>query len=783
MKKIISLIFYVLLVVQGLKSQQSKSDRYVHELMKGISNDNKNWDKPFVAAGDRTYIIGTMDGMFPDMGFHIKGEMAGLWLHPIKLMDGYWSKLTDITGNKDEWLIKANDFVNYPYGNKQVYNKVLNDFSVERFQFCPDGEAGMIVRYTIKNKSNKKRKIKFTFAGKSDISPVWSSDLLNIYDSKDTIVWDNKSKEITGQDITNPWFLNVSSNMKNAIGITENVEIPQQTLGRGKAFAIESEIELAANGSKTIGYIISGSDKSKDKASAENKNIKANTGILLNKKIQLYTGIINKAKLTIPDKKLQQLYNWVKFNTQWLIRDVPGIGRGLSAGLMDYPWWFGCDNGYGVQAAVTGGEQAISISTLRLLKEVSQKNCEDNGQIVHEIEANGVVYNTGNTQETPHFIETVWKVYEWTGDNKFLADMYPYVKKGINWLLNDMDTNKNLYPEGYGIAEVPGLDKEMMDVAAYTQSGLECAAKMAGVFKETDMEEAYSRKAAILKEKINKDFWNEQAVGYHQFYATKQEAISVVESTIADTKDKAGFNPYKSQNAREEKLLFFENLKKEFNEMPEGRRVWSLSKNSRSLYPMLLGIAPKEKAIRSMDLIRQSYKMGMSISAGTHAVSECRYGRINEALAYTQSIVDAFSHTLPGSVYEIMPDKGCFTQEWTNYGVIIPIIQYVFGIQPKAYEKNIDITPNLPEGWNDMSIEALRIGDTELTMKRYEKGDDVYYDFFSLKPGWKLQLKLPHNRNAIYTINNVKTSPTQSEEKDCFTLTAISNSIKISKIK
>ena len=48
--------------------------------------------QPYVTAGDRAYLIGTQDGNFPDMGGHVPGEMGGLWLHPIKLIDGFWAR-------------------------------------------------------------------------------------------------------------------------------------------------------------------------------------------------------------------------------------------------------------------------------------------------------------------------------------------------------------------------------------------------------------------------------------------------------------------------------------------------------------------------------------------------------------------------------------------------------------------------------------------------------------------------------------------------------------------
>ena len=42
-----------------------------------------------VTAGDRLYSIGDQAGNFPSVGFHVPGEMGGVWQHPIKLLDGF----------------------------------------------------------------------------------------------------------------------------------------------------------------------------------------------------------------------------------------------------------------------------------------------------------------------------------------------------------------------------------------------------------------------------------------------------------------------------------------------------------------------------------------------------------------------------------------------------------------------------------------------------------------------------------------------------------------------
>src|SRR5579883_2708997 len=51
------------------------------------AGDDARW---FALNGGRIFCVQTLTGMFPDTGWHLAGEMGGLWSPPIKLFDGYW---------------------------------------------------------------------------------------------------------------------------------------------------------------------------------------------------------------------------------------------------------------------------------------------------------------------------------------------------------------------------------------------------------------------------------------------------------------------------------------------------------------------------------------------------------------------------------------------------------------------------------------------------------------------------------------------------------------------
>lgn len=122
------------------------------------------------------------------------------------------------------------------------------------------------------------------------------------------------------------------------------------------------------------------------------------------------------------------------------------------------------------------GDYQLCRDTLKLILDYSIKY-NGNGRIVHEILTNEVCPNYGNTQETAHFITMIWKYYEWTGDFSLVEEAFEYMGKSIEWL-KAQDDDHDLFPTGYGIIEIAGLNMELIDTAVYTCEAYECYGKM-----------------------------------------------------------------------------------------------------------------------------------------------------------------------------------------------------------------------------------------------------------------------------------------------------------------
>src|SRR5579864_4661890 len=91
-----------------------------------------------VTAGDRLYSIGDQAGNFPAVGFHVRGEMGGIWQQPIKLLDGFRLNITDRKTAVSRQLEKADSFITYSFTSQFLYSVPQQNLKVIRTQFVPD---------------------------------------------------------------------------------------------------------------------------------------------------------------------------------------------------------------------------------------------------------------------------------------------------------------------------------------------------------------------------------------------------------------------------------------------------------------------------------------------------------------------------------------------------------------------------------------------------------------------------------------------------------------------
>ncbi len=792
----ISFICIVLLtILSSCKDKSSIQSQSLHDLAKNTSSIKgkpEYLNSPFVTAGNRVYMVGHQNGTFPDLGWHIKGEMGGIWNHPIKLMDGFDIKLYQESDTLT--LNNAQRFTNYPFANKHTFLWEAKNIEIERWQFVPDDKQGIVVQLRILNKGPE-RKIKLKFSATTDLRPTWLGEQTNMIDGKDLATYDNEKQIWKIKDSLNNWFTVFGSNT----GYKKTTKPESRPTNNYTASnSIEDVVLLPANASQIINYTIAGSYTSEKEALETYTHIKSNINTYFIAKRDRYKNLAAQSKLTVPDKKLQETFTWLKYNCDWLIRTVPEIGSGITAGIPDYPWWFGVDSEYALKGYMAIGQTDAVYNTISLLDSLSN-NTNGNGRIVHEVSTNGVVFNPGNINETPQFASLIWEIYKWNGDKEFLTKYFPTIKKGLAWLLTEKEENKNLFPDGFGMMEIHGLDSEMIDVAAYTQRAFADAAKIALELDKTELAEEYNTKAEILKERINTEFWSEEFNSYADFIGTDEQALHLIDDAIvrADTLNK----PWAVAELKNTKAAILKNPSKE-------PRPFVLHHNWVVNTPMEMQIADKEKALKALKTAESfvnpfgvfvtgidrdesagqddgSFKGSkvfsytgavMTLPTGVQAVAENNYGRPDKALNYLERMARTFSYALPGSMYEVSPDYGMMTQAWNIYSFAIPIVQQFFGIQPEAAVKRIVIAPQMPESWDKAALENVLVADNSVSVFYEKANGKLRVKVTQQNPEWEIVLKLPQKEeNKEYIIEQSTIEPEVKDGKLIFTLKNIAN--------
>ena len=774
----------ILLALFSCDSSLSPEQSLFEDLssQEGLKGKVEYLASPFVAAGDRVYLIGHQNGAFPDLGWHVEGEMGGIWLHPIKLMDGFTASVSE--GGETFCLDQAQSFVNYPFSNLLQFPLENSGLEVERLQFVPDGKEGLTVLFRIKNVDKSEKTVRFQFNAYVDLMPVWLGERTGMKDQPDVISFDEMTNTFSAKDEGNPWYA--------VWGTAEGISlIPQNELtcsyspkGNGAAASFSLEVILPEGSEQIIPIFIAGSTESELNAMEALVDLRQNLTKDWFAKKERYESLAQLSEITIPDKELEKAFEWVKYNTDWLVRDVPGKGRGFGAGLPDYPWWFGVDSEYTIQGLITTGRKDLVYSTIELIHKLSE-NESGNGRIVHEVSTNGAVFNPGNINETPQWASTIWEVYRWTGDREFLEKYFPSIEKGLDWLLNENDKDGNLLADGYGMMEIHGLESEMIDVAVYSQKAFADAAKMAEILGKTEFSKSYQQKADALAAKINSDFWVEEFGSYADFIGTTEEALHLIDGAIirADTLKK----PWAVAELEATKAKLSTLAK-------DQKQGFVLYHNWVVNTPMETGIADPEKAKIALETGRKytnpfgvfvtgsdrdesaanedgafsgskmfSYTGAvMTLPTGVSAIGENKYGTPDQALDYLKRMTRSFGFALPGSMYEVSPDYGMFAQAWNMYSFAVPIITQFFGIQPDAGNKVIHIRPQMPSTWDEASIQKVVIGDNEIKLTYVDKSGVRAIEVEQAQSKWGISIEIPEEFSKVKVLGKEVSSDTQN---------------------
>ncbi|MCL2014834.1 MAG: hypothetical protein FWG68_01140 [Defluviitaleaceae bacterium] len=654
----------------------------------------------YVTASERIKLIGAINARFPDFGHHDEKEMGGLWLHPIKLLDGFWARWHEHTAeNVNVWLI-ADEYEVSPWCSTFRYNTNLGHSQLEitQKQFCPEETTGIYISYTLKNRKNTPCCGTLEFLARTDLRPVWFAKVQK--NGKDAAVGLLDKENITIKADCQEWYVKIGASEKpEKIAVGDHFG-PEITHGDGLSVSFYHKITLQANEEYTLTFFVAGSAESLTDCEQQYSQLVSVTAMQNYKsaKIARYDRIFNTSHLSVGNADFENAYNWLKINNDWLIVDAGKFGRGLAAGIPEYIWWFGCDSCYAVQGLLAIGELALARDTLLLILAYSKQH-NGNGAIVHEITTHGDCANHGNTQETAHFVVASWLYFEWTGDIDFIKQAFPYIAKSVDWL-QQQDTGEEGFPSGYGIIEIDGLNSKLIDTAVYTAVAYENFTQMCQLLQQqTEKIPHFASLSDKLKSNINNILWHSEKGLFCDSLTKGKPCLDY--NWVINTPMEMGISD------EEKAHIALKNLN-----TPQFIGEWG----------MYLSGKPENAANPNKT---KSPKHMMTINTAVMAAAQAKYGYCDVALDLIDKTFSTLDKISPGCIAEMSPDYGCFVQAWTVY-IAMVITKYFWGINPNYTKNGLEITidPQLPSAWKNgqkVQISNVPILDGTLTIA-YNKG-------------------------------------------------------------
>jgi hypothetical protein len=145
-----------------------------------------------------------------------------------------------------------------------------------------------------------------------------------------------------------------------------------------------------------------------------------------------------------------------------------------------------------------------------------------------------------------------------------------------------------------------------------------------------------------------------------------------------------------------------------------------------------------------------------AVNTGVMAIAEANYGRMDKSLKYVSFVADELDVEQPGALPELFPSLdytyfppfggAMVMQAWSSYGIHSPLVELYLGIKPNAPARTLSVVPDLPSSWNELSVDHLRVGSSQIAASVRRSGIN-YFITVEAPVGWRLTIgyTLPAN--------------------------------------
>ena len=690
------------------------------------------------------------------MGWHIQGEMGGIWSPPIKLLDGLWF------GVDGEWLGEATSFTS-GYGFVRMEVPGPDGLTVRRTDFLPDGKRVALIGLELTSPTS--RQVNLTVDAHSELMSAypwgWTTASALEYNLGDSATYADGRLEFREQGTppmanaeAHDWAAVVGSQLtptghdtgEDFRGPQDPAEIcppepcDDSKFGKGAGGQLNYDVTLEAGQPRTVWIAVAGSEQGPADAHRELGTLLADPEGALGDKVSDRIALQRQTRLDIPgDQQLQKSIDWSKQNladsvqvaedleireTNAGVNYPPSEGtidqvRFLRAGFPDYPWLFGTDGEFTAFARV-GVEQFEPIKDhVRALCDASVIDHGDSGKVVHEVMTDGSIYfgsnaDPGNTDETAKFPSAVALVWRWTTDNKFRDEMYGFTKQNMQYIFRELDDDNDGWPEGLDNIEREGMGEEKLDVTISTIRGLYDLADMAKSKGDTKTLVWAMDRANRMMRAFEGSWWMPE-VPQHA------DSLDDPDNVKAQQRHWIGVTSMEIELVRNNQPVPGLTTLEHGDAALSLREIECYSEDN-GLYHTG---APGCDSAQSN---RPAEKSIFTLNTAVMAVGEGNYGRLGPDQQQRFTTANAKLQLpdpdeQPGAMPEIAPspdygrsinkpftERAMVLQAWGAYGTIWPVVHQQLGFRPDMGRRALEVTPQVPPQSPQLSGENIRLG-------------------------------------------------------------------------
>lgn len=726
-----------------------------------LSTSNRLDDRRYVASGSRGYIVGSEAGRFPASGWHIRGEMGGVWTPPLKLLDGIWF------GLDGEWIGPATRFTS-GFGYSRMDLPGTKGLELTRTDFVPDGRRAALFGLTLRSTGGRQTPT-ITVDAHSELMGAypwgWTTPSAAASNEQDSAAVEDGRLVFSEQ---RGWAAVVGAREQPLDAVTgSGFRGPQEppvmcpsdgtvparcddsAAGKGAGGRLRYRLDIPAHGTKTLWIAVAGSEGGRTPAIVDQRAALADPDAALAEKIAGRERLGAWTQVDLPgDRLLQQGIEWSKQNLADSVQAAEGLKvrwtnegrqyppptgtvprvRFFGAGFPDYPWLFATDGEFTAFAAVAAGQFEPIADHLRALREVSVLVNPTSGKVVHEVVTDGSVYygadeSLGNTDETAKFPSALGLAWRWSGDDGLRDELYPFAVRGMHWVVEQMDSDGDGWPEGLGNVERTGMGEEKLDVTTATIRGLYDLADLAAS-KGDNGTRGWARGHARSMESAFEAAWWMPGVPQHA------DSLRNPDNEKVQQRHWIGVTPMEVELFKDGRVSPGLTTSDHGN-AALGLREDDCFSGVFGLYHTGCGGGPTGNGEKTI----------FSLNTAVMAVGEGNYGRLG---AGQQQRYTAANRRLqlpdpdeqPGAMPEIAPspdygrsidkafyDRAMVLQAWGTYGTLWPVVHQQLGVRPDMGRRALEVTPQVPQGQSSVAGSNIRLAGGAVDVAASHSGD------------------------------------------------------------